>query len=165
MVVVLTITACGFPLNTPEEYFDQAALNTNGISRFGTYYFEGFQAYLKSTAGPGKVSNCEKYLQNSIASAEKNLEKVKRLKPTDKTEPMLNASIDLYTFVLANYKTEHLNIARMIDSHAPEDKINEALTHVDTESYDIFIQKYNKVWELADVYAKENGIEVEKMPF
>ncbi|MBT2564387.1 hypothetical protein J7E50_23505 [Pedobacter sp. ISL-68] len=165
MVMVLTITACEFSFNTPEEYFDRAALNTNGVSRFGTYYFEGYQIYLKSVTGPGKVTNCEKYLQNAIASAEKDLEKVKKLKPTAKTEAMLNASKDLYTYVLASYKTEHLQVAKMIDNHEPEDKINAVLVKVDTKSYDIFIKKYEKLWKLADVYAKENGIEVEKMPF
>lgn len=38
MVMVSAITACNLTVNTPEEYFDQAALNANDISRFGTYY-------------------------------------------------------------------------------------------------------------------------------
>lgn len=37
MVMVLAITACEFSMNTPEEYFNQATLNTNEITRFGTY--------------------------------------------------------------------------------------------------------------------------------
>jgi hypothetical protein len=165
MVVVLTITACNFTLNTPEEYFDQAALNSNDISRFGTYYFEGYQIYTKSTSGPGKVTSCEEYLKNSIASAEKNLEKVKKLHPTTATKPMLEASIALHEYVLKHYKSEHLKVAQMIDQHQPEENINEILTKLDTKPYDTFIELYNKLWQLADVYAKDNKIEVEKMPF
>jgi hypothetical protein len=165
MVMVSTITACNFTVNTPEEYFDQAALNANDISRFGTYYFEGYQEYLKNVSGPGKVTSCEEYLKNSTARAEKNLEKVKKLHPTPETKPMLDASIALHEYVLTSYKAEHLKIAKMIDKHAPEEEINQALTELDTKPYDAFIEKYNNLWKLADVYARDNKIEVEKMPF
>ncbi|CAH0169391.1 hypothetical protein SRABI27_00978 [Pedobacter sp. Bi27] len=164
MVMVSTITACNLTVNAPEEYFDQAALNANDISRFGTYYFDGYQEYLKNASGPGKITNCEEYLKNSIARAEKNLEKVKKLQPTPETKPMLDASILLYNYVLASYKEAHLKIAKMIDQHEPEENINKALTELDTKPYDSFIEKYNKLWKLADVYAKDNNIAVEKTP-
>ncbi|MFD2582286.1 hypothetical protein ACFSR6_07295 [Pedobacter vanadiisoli] len=165
MVMVFTITACKFSINTPEEYFDQAALNTNDISRFGTYYFQGYQKYLKVVSGPGKVTGCEEYLKNSINRAEKNLEKVKKLEPTPSAKPMLDASITLYNYVLTSYKNEHLKIAKMIDNHEPEQEINKALTELDTSQYDAFIEKYNTLWKLAETYAKDNKIEVKKMPF
>ncbi|TCD25522.1 hypothetical protein EZ456_15960 [Pedobacter psychrodurus] len=164
MVMVLTITACEFSFNTPEEYFDRAALNSNEISRFGTYYFEGYQFYIKNVSGTAGMT-CEKYLENSILHAEKNLEKVKNLRPTSATKPMLDASIILYNYVLTSYKTEHLKIAKMIDQHEPEEQIIKALTALDTKRYNEFIEKYNKLWKLADVYAKDNNIEVKKMPF
>lgn len=164
MVMVSTITACNFRANTPEEYFDQAALNTNQISRFGTYYFEDYQFYLKNVSGTAGTT-CEKYLENSILHAEKNLEKIKKLQPTSATKPMLDASITLYSYVLTSYKTEHLKIAKLIDQHESEEQINKALTELDTKPYDAFIEKYNKLWELADIYAKDNYIAVEKMPF
>ncbi|KIA94107.1 hypothetical protein OC25_10975 [Pedobacter kyungheensis] len=165
MVAVLTATACKFQQNSPEEYFDQAALNTNDISRFGTYYFEGYQKYLKSTSGSGKVTSCEEYLKNSISRAETNLEKVKQLKQTTETRQMLEASITLYSYVLTSYKSEHLEIAKMIDMHEPEAQINQALTSLDNKPYNAFIDKYNKLWKLASKYAKDNKIEVEEMPF
>ena len=164
MVMVSTITACNLTVNTPEEYFDRAALNANQISRFGTYYFEGYQFYLKNVSGTAGTT-CEKYLENSILDAEKNLEKIKKLRPTSATKPMLDASITLYNYVLTSYKTEHLKIAKMMDNHEPEEQINKALTELDTKPYDAFIEKYNKLWKLADIYAKDNNIAVEKMPF
>ncbi|WP_343523857.1 hypothetical protein [Pedobacter sp.] len=165
MVMVFTITACEFSVNTPEEYFDQAALNTNDISRFGAYYFEGYQKYLKNVSGPGKVTGCEEYLKNSIDRAEKTLEKVKKLRPTPSAKPMVDASVTLYNYVLTSYRNEHLKIARMIDKHEPEQEINKALTELDSKQYDAFIEKYNALWKLAEVYAKDNKIEVKKMPF
>ncbi|MBO9673143.1 MAG: hypothetical protein J7577_06850 [Sphingobacteriaceae bacterium] len=165
MVVVFTITACKFSINSPEEYFDRAALNTNDISRFGTYYFQGYQRYLKVVSGPGKVTSCEAYLKNSIDRAEKNLEKVKKLEPNPSAKPMLDASITLHNYVLTSYKAEHLKIARMIDQHEPEQEINKALAELDNSQYNAFIEKYNTLWKLAETYAKENKIEVKKMPF
>jgi hypothetical protein len=164
MVMVSTITACNLTVNTPEEYFDRAALNANQISRFGTYYFEGYQGYIKKVSGTAGLT-CEKYLENSILDAEKNLEKVKKLQPTSTTKPMLDASIILHNYVLTSYKQAHLKIAKMIDQHEPEENINKALTELDTKPYDAFIEKYNKLWKLADIYAKDNNIAVEKMPF
>ena len=74
-------------------------------------------------------------------------------------------SLNLYAFVLASYKTDHLRIAKMIDNNAPEIEINVATTELDNKSYEIFMQKYDKLWSIAEQYAKDNGIEVKKMPF
>lgn len=166
MVVVLTITACEFSLNTPEEYFDRVALNTNAISRFGGEYFTIYLKYIKGGVNTPDFNTCEKYLKNNSTSrAEQNVTKIKNLRPTKKTKPMIDAALDLYAFVLKSYQTDHLKIAKMIDARAPEAEINQAITELDNKSYDVFVQKYNKLWGIADVYAKDNGIEVKKMPF
>ncbi|WP_293305480.1 hypothetical protein [Pedobacter sp. UBA5917] len=166
MVVVLTTTACEFSLNTPEEYFDRVALNTNSISRFGGEYFKTYLKYIKGGVNTPDFNTCEKYLKNnSIARVEQNITKIKDMRPTKKTKPMIDAALDLYAFVLKSYQTDHLKIAKMIDERAPESEISKAITEMDNKSYDAFVQKYNKLWDIADVYAKDNGIEVKKMPF
>lgn len=53
MVMVLAITACKILLNSPEEYIDSAALNTNTISRFGSDYFITYQKCIKQANGQG----------------------------------------------------------------------------------------------------------------
>jgi len=166
MVMVLTITACEFSLNTPEEYFDRVALNTNSISRFGGQYFNTYLRYIKGGANTTDFNTCEKYLKNnSIATVERNVKKIKELQPTKKTKPMIDAALDLYAFVLKSYQTDHLKVAKMIDNHAPENEINQAINELDNKSYDAFEQKYNKLWDIAEAYARDNGIEVKKMPF
>lgn len=166
MGVLLTITACEFSLNTPTEYFDRVALNTNMITRFGGEYFNTYQRYIKGGASTADFNTCEKYLKNySIATAERNVQKIKELQSTPKTKPMIDASLDLYAFVLMSYKTDHVKIARMIDDKAPEAEINAAIIELDNKSYDLFAKKYDKLWSIAEAYAKENGIEVKKMPF
>jgi hypothetical protein len=92
MVMVMTITACAFLMNTPEEYFNQAALNNNKITRFGTYYFKPIK-YLKNTISPGKLTEFKESLKNSILKAKKNLENVKKLHRSTETKPMIDAPI------------------------------------------------------------------------
>lgn len=153
-------------IHSPEEYFDKSALNTNAISRFGGSYFYTYQKYIKGSAGTGSFNTCEKYLKNySIAFAVRDLEKVKGLYPNTETKPMIEASIDLYNYVLQSYQTDHLEIARMIDRKAPAETINEAIKALDDKSYAGFSEKYDKLWTLAKTYAKNNDIEVKEMPF
>ena len=166
MVAVLSATACKFTLNTPEQYFDRAALNTNTISRFGGDYFNTYQKYIKGGGNTADFNTCEKYLNNySIAFAAHSLKKVESLTPTDETKPMIDASIDLYNFVLKSYRTDHLEIARMIDQEAPTETIEAAINKLNAKSYGTFAFKYDKLWKIAEQYAKDNGIELKKMPF
>ena len=161
-----SLLACQFFANSPEEYFDRAALNSNAISRFGGDYFNTYLKYIKGGGGQGLYSTCEKYLNNySIATAENSLKKVKELYPTQATKPMIEASIDLYTFVLQHYKDEHLKIARMIDEKQPNEAINQAIIAFDEKHYNTFLTKYNKLWDLAKVYAADNGIKLTTSPF
>jgi len=166
MVMVTTITACNFTLNSPEEYFDRAALNTNTISRFGGNYFNTYQKYIEQTGNTGNFNTCEKYLNNySVAFAERDLKKVKALTPTRETKAMIDASIDLYNFVLESYKSDHLEIARMIDRQAPAENINSAINKLNMKSYSTFAHKYDKLWKIAEQYAKDHDIAVKTMPF
>lgn len=166
MVAVLTATACKFSLNSPEEYFDRAALNTNTLSRFGGEYFNTYQKYIKQVNGQNDFNTCEKYLSNySIAFAKRDLKKVKALTSTEETKPMIDASIDLYNFVLESYQTDHLQIARMIDRQAPVEEINTAINKLNTKSYESFVLKYDKLWKIAEQYAKDHDITVKTMPF
>ncbi|WP_124583812.1 hypothetical protein [Pedobacter sp. KBW06] len=166
LLLLLCINSSCNLIHSPEEYFDKTALNTNMLSRFGGSYFYTYQKYIKGGVGSGDFNTCEKYLKNySIAFAERNLEKVKGLYPNTEAKPMIDASIDLYTYVLESYKTDHLEIARMIDENAAAESIDEAIKALDEKSFDRFSEKYNKLWTIAKTYAKNNHIEVKEMPF
>ena len=165
-LAILFITACRFSFITPEEYFDKAALNTNMLSRFGGDYFNTYQKYIKGGGNTDAFNSCEKYLKNySIATAERDLKKVKELYPDKEAQPMIDASVDLYTYVLQSYKTDHLEIARMIDQKESALILEKAISALNQKSYGIFAKKYDKLWSIAKTYAKSNGIEVKEMPF
>ncbi|KIO75658.1 hypothetical protein TH53_19435 [Pedobacter lusitanus] len=164
-LLLVTGTGCNL-VNSPGEYFDRAALNTNMLSRFGSEYFRTYVKYIKGGAGTNDFNTCEKYLRNySIASAERNLKKVQDLYPNEEAAPLINASVALHVYVLESYKTDHLAIARMIDKQESPEVINQAIEALDKKSYAGFAEKYDKVWEIAGVYAKNNGIKIKEMPF
>lgn len=166
LITCMCLSACQFFANSPSEYFDRAALNSNAISRFGGDYFNTYMKYIKGGNATSVYGTCEKYVKNySIATAENSLKKVKELYPTKETKPMIDASIDLFTFVLQHYKDEHLKIARMIDQQQPNETISQAIIAFDDKYYNTFLTKYNKLWDLAKVYADNNGIKLTQSPF
>jgi hypothetical protein len=119
---------------------------------------------LKNTGGSGVITSAEKYVEQSIVMTERSMEKAKGLTPTTETKPMIDASLDLCAFTLESYRTDHLKIAQMIDKKESEDAINKAMQELDEKSGESFGVKYDKLWEIAQKYAKDNGIKLTQMP-
>jgi hypothetical protein len=164
-ILVLLSSGCNLIPVSAEEYFDKAALNANTIANFGSDYFAKREYFLKNTSGDGGVmKSAVTYLEYSISQAEKHLTDIKGLPPTTETKPMIDASIDLYQFMIESYKTDYMPIAKMIDSQAPKAEIDKALSDLDAKSYNSFAEKQNKLWQIAQKYAKDNGIKLTTLP-
>ncbi|RZK54149.1 MAG: hypothetical protein EOO87_11195 [Pedobacter sp.] len=159
--VMLSLSACNFTFNTPEQYFDQTALNSNAISRFGSNYFKTYVQYTGDMQASTQFNTCEKYLTNySIALLENNIKKVKALSLTTETKLMIEASNDLNNYVLESYKTDHMKVAKLIDAKAPQEQIDQALAELDDKSYDGFAMRFDKLWTIAEKYAADNNIKL-----
>lgn len=154
--------------NTPEEYFDITSLNTNLFMEFGARDFKRMgeaksasqlMAYDERGTFPAK-SYEDHILRFKIPFINQAIEKIKDLKPTEETAPMINASLDLFNYVKEKYQTDYIKIARLMDSKAPKEEIEKAIFEMETVTFATFDQKYKKLWDLALPYAKEHGIEV-----
>lgn len=154
--------------NTPEEYFDITSLNTNLFMEFGARDFKRMgeaksanqlMAYDERGTFPAK-SYEDHILRFKIPSINQAIEKIKDLKPTEETAPMINASLDLFNYVKEKYQTDYIKIARLMDNKAPKEEIKKAVFEMETVTFATFDQKYKKLWDLALPYAKEHGIEV-----
>jgi hypothetical protein len=154
--------------NTPEEYFDRTSLNTNLIVEFGARDFKRMGeakssnqllAFDEKSTFPAK-SYEDHILRFKIPYINQTIEKIKDLKPTEETTPMINASLDLFNFVKDKYQTDYVKIARMMDKKEPKTEIEKAVFEMETVNFATFDQKYKKLWDLALPYAKEHGIEV-----
>ncbi|TCN60064.1 hypothetical protein D0809_09025 [Flavobacterium circumlabens] len=168
LVLLLTLLQSCQLENTPEEYFDRTALNTNILMEFGARDFRTMEqnrnagqllAYDDKGTFPAK-SYEDHILRFKMPYLDQSIEKIKELKPTDETTPMIQASLDLFEFVKEKYKTDYLTIARLMEKKAPREEIDKALAEMEQTSFPVFDKKYKKLWDLAMPYAKKHGIEV-----
>jgi len=83
---------------------------------------------------------------------------------TKDTQPLLEASKDLFQFTLESYRTDHLQIAKMIDRQAPQEEVAEAMEALDKKSYEAFLVKYDKLYNIGIQYAKDHHIPLAEMP-
>lgn len=167
VLLFFVLQSCKFE-NTPEEYFDITSLNTNLFMEFGAKDFERMQenknanqllAFDDKSTFPAK-SYEDHILRFKIPYINQSIEKIKDLKPTEETTPMINASLDLFNFVKRKYQTDYIKIARLLDKKAPKTEIDKAIFEMEAVSFPPFDEKYKKLWSLALPYAKKHGIEV-----
>lgn len=159
-LLALLPAACRFVPNTPQEYFSRAALNANAVAAFGSAYFRVHDCGHLPAGTPAAFDSCEKLLQNAVRQLESTIERADALYRTDETRPMIEAGLDLYRFVLDSYRTDHLQVARLLDAKAPAAQVEQALQALDAKSQAGFAQRYDKVWSLAEPYAKAHGIKL-----
>lgn len=167
IVILIFLQSCKME-NTPEEYFDRSALNTNLFMEFGGKDFK--------TMGQNKKANqllafddksmfqAKSYedhvLRFKVLQINQSIEKIKDLQPTEETKPMIDASLDLFNFVKEKYETDYIKICRLMDKNASSVEIDKAIVEMESISFPVFAQKYKKLWDLALPYAKNHGIEV-----
>ena len=126
IALCLSLVSCDTA--TPENYFDRAVLNCNLMHGFAG---SGLRRELESPSvklsetGNGETIPMKRkeVIGNAITSLEANFEKVKKLKETDDTRDILQASVALYEFVLPVYKTEYQQLARLYDEGAAREEI------------------------------------------
>jgi hypothetical protein len=166
-LVFLIFQSCKME-NTPEEYFDITTLNTNIFFEFGSGDFKRMQqdknggqlmAFDDKNTFVAK-SYEDHILRFKIPYLQQAIEKIKDLKPTDETAPMINASLDLFNFVKKKYQTDYLETARLLDQKVSQEEIDKAILKIDTDNAREFTRRYKKLRDLALPYAAKHGIQV-----
>lgn len=168
---------------TPENYFAETTLNTNSVESFSSLYKNYLSGGLdgKTVLPNGKVLDSgsgmlivepdgkttrqatsyveyvEKVKVKEISDA---IAKVKELKSTDETKEMINLSLDYLTEAEKLYKTELVNIAKMIDAKAPKEEIEKFAQSLDEKYQPILDAKKQKLFAVAIPYAEKNGLRV-----
>lgn len=166
-LILIFLQSCKME-NTPEEYFDISALNTNLFMDFGSKDFATMKqnkdanqliAFDEKGTFPAK-SYEDHILRFKVSYLKQSIKKIEDLKPTDETKPMIDASLDLFNFVKNKYETDYIKIARLMDTKAPQETIDKAIAEMEASSFPVFEAKYKKLWDLALPYAKDHGIDV-----
>jgi hypothetical protein len=150
---------------TPENYFDRAVLNCNLMHGFAS---SGLRRELESPSvklsgtGNGETIPMKRkeVIDNAITSLETNFEKVKKLKETDDTRDILQASVALYEFVLPVYKTEYQQLARLYDEGAAREEIDSLARAIETKYRSDFEKLSDRLAAAGKPYAARHGIKV-----
>lgn len=110
-----------------------------------------------------KTSSVEEHILNFLLpDIEKDIKKVKDLKPTEDTEAMIEASLEVYDFAKKKYETDYIEIAKLIDRQAPKAEIAALMEQFDDENVPKLESLHEKLMIIAMAYAEDNGIEVKR---
>jgi len=159
----LLLTACNTA--TPENYFGEAVLTSNTLVGFAN---DGLQRELDQPSVKmvnGDVNNPvpmkrKEIIDGKIEYMEEQLGKIKKLKKTEDTKEMLEASISLYENTLPVYKNEYQQLARLYDDAAPKEQIQSLTQSINDKYYPRFDELYNKLIAVGKLYAEKNKIKV-----
>ncbi len=159
--------------STPEQYFDRAALNSNLLTGFGAQDFRFMRPPVKATDlmvvednKTRKAVSYEEYIQKyKVYSLNQEIEKIKALKPTDETKPMLDASLELFGLVKQKYETDYVKIARLQDAGTPAPEVDKAIADMEAAAGPTFEALYKKLMDIALPYAQKHGIKVTQNKF
>ncbi len=155
-------------LDTPQDYFDRTTLSTNAISDLGKKDFEDMKRLKEQNAMRIVVNDesksTEKYEEyvktGMLFRIGRYVERINDLKPTEETEDLIKASLEVFNFVKSKYENEYIEIAKMMDNGESEDKINKKIEQFEKTNLPVFYEKMEKLTAIAIPYAESNGINV-----
>ena len=124
---------------SPKTCFDRAVLNCNLIHDFAS---KGLLGQLESPSakltdaktGASAPMKRKEVIDDKIAFIEQSLEKVRKLRQTDDTRDIVQASMALHEYVLPVYRSEYQQLAKLHDDGAAKEPI-EALASAITVKY------------------------------
>jgi hypothetical protein len=157
------LTACNTA--SPERYFDLAVLNCNtitGISGDGLMNeLETPSVKLKEGSKSDVVPMTRKEtIDLKILFIEENIKKLNQLTETAETKEMVQTSKSLHEYVLAIYKNEYSELAKMYDGGAPKEQIQVKAQAIHDKYNTRFEELFNKLTTLGKSYAEKHNISV-----
>ena len=155
-----------FSCNTPsaEKAFDVAVLNSNMIIGFAN---NGMERDLESPSIKMGITKDEmismtrkEVLENKLKFVEENYYKLKGFTQTDDTKNIIQMSLALHELILPVYKNEYAHLAKLYDSNASKNEIEELKKSIHDQYFLKFETLYNQLISSGKLYAKEHNIEV-----
>ncbi|MBB4800958.1 hypothetical protein HNP37_000997 [Flavobacterium nitrogenifigens] len=148
---------------SPEKTFDVAVLNSNLLSRFGGKEISDklqneAQVYDESQKKmvASSYQNAFKY---DISNLEIRLKSISEIPEDDDNKEILQASKDLFSYVIAKQKEGYLPIAKMKDEKATPEQIQKAIVDFDTSTQAEVDAKFNKLMAAGKAYAEKHNID------
>jgi hypothetical protein len=148
---------------SPEKTFDIAVLNSNLLSRFG-----GKEISSKLESEPQVYDeNQKKMIPSSyydtfkydISNLEIQLKRINEITEDDDNKEMLEASKDLFSYVISKQKEGYLPIAKMKDEKASPEQIEKAIADFDAATQTEAVSKFAKLMATGKAYAEKHHID------
>lgn len=168
LLITLLLLGTSCNLTSPQKYIEVAVLNTNtATSQYRPIFFKLLHESKTKNAiivfkDDKKINNATavQYVEEKISNITNNMAKVKKLKSTKETADLLNASLELQTYIKEVMSSDYISIANMIDESKPEQDITIA-TQKMFEKHDAAVnEKMQKMNTLALSYAKKHNIDL-----
>lgn len=164
LIFSFTILFISCSKETPQTYFNESVLSTNIMSGFAN---TGFSMQLSSTSEKLTDNGTEtvpmkrsEVMNDKIGQIEKYYNNVISLSKTDETKEMIEASLNLYNFVLPVCKTEYVKLAELYDNNAQQSEIDELTNAINNKYFQKFTDLYSQLIKTGKVYAEKNSIKV-----
>lgn len=148
---------------SPEKTFDIAVLNSNLLSRFGSKEINEklqseAQVYDESQKKmiPSSYQDAFKY---DISNLEIRLKSISEITEDEDNKELLQASKDLFSYVIAKQKEGYLPIAKMKDEKASPEQIEKAIADFDASTQTEVDAKFTKLMTVGKAYAEKHNID------
>jgi hypothetical protein len=99
-------------------------------------------------------------VENKLKFVEENYYKLKGFTQTDDTKNIIQMSLALHELILPVYKNEYAHLAKLYDSNASKNEIEELKKSIHDQYFLKFETLYNQLISSGKLYAKEHNIEV-----
>jgi hypothetical protein len=157
----LIVTSCSN--FSPEKTFDIAVLNSNLLSRFGSKEINEklqseAQVYDESQKKmiPSSYQDAFKY---DISNLEIRLKSISEIAEDEDNKELLQASKDLFSYVITKQKEGYLPIAKMKDEKASPEQIEKAIADFDASTQTEVDAKFTKLMTIGKAYAEKHNID------
>lgn len=151
--------------DSPKTCFDQAVLNCNMLHGFAG---RGMEQQLESPSvklapsQPGGTAPMtrKEVVDGKIAFVEESLAKVKKLRQTDDTRGIIEASIALQEYVLGVYRDDYQQLAKLYDTGAPPAEIAQLAAAVAMKHGPRYQTLSDQLTTAGKTYAAKHNIKV-----
>lgn len=150
---------------SPQTCFDRAVLNCNMISDCAS---KGLLRQLESPSvkltdaktGASAPMKRREVIDDKIAFIEQSLAKVRKLRQTDDTRDIVQASIALHEYVLPVYRNEYQQLAKLFDDGAAKAEINALASAISTKYGPGVAALFDRLTTAGKAYAARHDIKV-----
>lgn len=149
---------------TPEKYFQIAVLNSNLFAGFAgssqLRELESPSVKLGSDNVSTETMKRMEILEFKTKAIEESYKNLKELKKNDDNKEMIDASENLYEFILPVYKSEYVKLAEMYDNNAPKEQVESLAASISSKYQPRFKELYDELIKTGKAYAEKHSIKV-----